>query len=383
MKRPLKDKMMFYANRWRCYPRKPPAGNGRRAADVHFPLAETNFDPPLFYPTDIRIRQSPLAVMDIKLAFQVLYRTLNALGYRVNTCPAEKARVLFEWGPSGLGELGNETILIMEHGWLPRWSYQISAGGCNARGHYARYDPAPLTAEQKSRTLRYLDLMLRMFRQTLIPDKVEGLKQNLKDPFILFPFQLASDFNLKYSDSPFTSCYTGAGDGNVRFAQACIDYLEAADLPLPVVFKQHPADRTRGLRDKLSVKNPRNRILGHRDAGSSHEIFATGLCRLVIGVNSNTVHEAAVWDVPAICLGTLLWDAQTQPRPFPGELKAAASLAGASFRDQPSMLSYAHHVIRHQWFLSDFQNPLIVEEIMRTSGGCEAQAVRDKYSLSG
>ncbi|MFH1620156.1 MAG: polysialyltransferase family glycosyltransferase, partial [bacterium] len=311
-----------------------------------------------------------------------LHRTLNILGCSVNECPAGGADVVFEWSAKGLSTRVNGDILIMEHGWIPRWSYQISDLGTNSRGHYARCEYKPLNDEERLFISTYLQRLIEIYRRSVDGSKVSAFMKDTPGEFILVPFQLATDFNLKHSGTQFEKFYSDNPENNVQFAQACIDYAEELKLPLPVIFKQHPQDRTPDLDRLLRIRNKANRLLTNNRQMSAHEIFASGRCKLVIGINSNTLHEAAVWNIQSICLGTLIWDEKTSPRPFLADIGKAGHLIGTRALDNEATLAYMCHVVKNQWFLSDFQNPLIVEEIMRSKGRCEPFGVRKKYSLS-
>ena len=366
------------------YPQKYPIiqheSIGEDIFKVNFPQAKTDFKPPLFYPTEVWTG-SRWGMMELKNAFQVLYRTLNMLDYSVNEYPNKHADIIFDWSGKHIGYQTEGKILIMEHGWIPRWSYQISDLGTNSRGHYARYKYHPLKGEERGYVINYLEKLLQIYKNDINWIKVEDIKKNIKEPFILFPFQLATDFNLKYSKTQFAQFYSKNSEKNVLFAQACIDHIEETDISLPVIFKQHPMDPIFDLIKKLKLRNMKNILLKKDKGVSTHELFATGLCKLVIGINSNTLHEAAVWNIPSISLGTLIWDNLTNPKPFSADIEEAERLIGTTVISNKIILAYMYHLIKNQWFLSDFQNPLIVREILRTEGRCESFATRKKYSL--
>jgi hypothetical protein len=82
------DKVKLYLKKLQAsqlYPQKYPIiqheSIGEDIFKVNFPQAETAFDPPLFYPTETWTGGSRWGFMDLKIAFQTLYYTLNTLGY--------------------------------------------------------------------------------------------------------------------------------------------------------------------------------------------------------------------------------------------------------------------------------------------------------------
>ena len=348
---------------------------------VNFPQAETDFDPPLFYPTEKWKEGSRWGYLDLKSAFQVLYRSLNMMGYMVNECDDQNVDIVFNWAGRKIDHRAS-TEIFMEHGWIPRWSYQISDLGTNSKNHCAQnYSNVMLNQEERAFVIGYMQKLRQIFAIGMDEEKATQVMKSIGEPFILFPFQLATDFNLKYSNSAFVKYYSKDPVDNIHFAQACVDYLEQVQLPLPVVFKQHPSDHN-DLCNTIKIQNKKNRLLDNQQKLSTNDIFASGLCRLVISVNSNTVHEAAIWAVPSICLGTLIWNEQSAPRPFPQSVESAKNLIGTKPMDSEACVAYLYHLIKWQWFLSDFQNPLMIQELINSHGRCEPFTLRQRFGLT-
>jgi hypothetical protein len=374
------------------HPRKPPRCpdryqdtqkylSGSKRLRINFPQAEKDFDPPLFYPTEKWKGGSRWGYLDLKSAFQVLYRSLNMMGYVVNECDDQNVDIVFNWAGRKI-EHRASTEIFMEHGWIPRWSYQISDLGTNSKSHCAQnYNNVMLNHEERAFVINYIKKMQQIFAIGMVEGKVTQVRKSIGEPFILFPFQLATDFNLKHSNSDFVKYYSKDPANNIHFAQACVDYLEKAQLPLPIVFKQHPGDHN-DLRNTIKIRNKKNMLLNNKHQLSTHDIFASGLCRLVISVNSNTVHEAAIWAIPSICLGTLIWNEQSTPRPFPQSVESAENLIGVKPMDSEACVAYLYHLIKWQWFLSDFQNPLMIQELIKSHGRCEPFTVRQRFGLA-
>jgi hypothetical protein len=337
--------------------------------------------PPLFVSTRRYDIGSIRGYREIQSAFLCLHAALSDAGYAVNACSDSSAPIVLNWsGKSDFG-IGPDRTVYLEHGWLPRWAFQISPFGTNARSHVAsEWEPGTPGSTVRTRLCRHLSKIRSVFNAQVDSKRVSELKERFEKPFVLFPLQLASDYNLKFSDSPFQHLYSLAPEGGSRFSQSCIDRLEQADFPFPIVFKQHPADPSQ-LDGMLRFQNSESRWLSKEERISTHEIFATGLCRLVVSVNSNTVHEAAVWGIPSICLGRLLWRRDLEQKPFVTDLSSWEDALSQPALEQPLLLSYLDHLLRHQWTLNDLHNPLIVRELIERRGHCEPYALRQQLGL--
>lgn len=357
-----------------------PAGFRKSGVAVNFPQAEDDFVPPLFMPTH-RPERNLYEQLFLKAAYLCLYATTRRLGYHVNQCNNQDADRVFYWSEKRSYRTAPEKRVYMELGWLPRWTCQISPDGTNTRSHVSTgYRQEALGEGERAAVVRCLARLRLLFSANLAPARVQAVRERAAEPFILFAFQLAGDFNLKYSGSRFQQFHSKEPGANAAFAQACVDYAESVDLPCRVVFKQHPGDRS-DLRAALRFQKPSSVLWTNADDFSAHEIFASGLCRLVVTVNSNTLHEASAWDIPGVCLGNLVWTDSASPRPFPAALENCGALIGKSIASDDVRLNYIRHILRHQWTLNDFQNPLIVERLVQTCGRCEPHALRREFGL--
>ncbi len=267
----------------------------------------------------------------------------------------------------------------MEVGWIPRWNYQISPTGSNYLGHYARtYQFRDLNPGETAFITEYLKKLRSIYAHSINPIKLKKLTSALTEDFILFPLQLANDFNLKFSDTEFSKYYSATGNNNTMLAQACIEKATAAVKSLPIIFKQHPFDHTQGLQN---IAGNNALILDNSVDISSHEIFATGRCKAVISINSNTLHEAAVWGIPCISLGKLIWNRNTSRPPFASSFEELDRVLQTPPMEDTALLAYLHYLVENQWTLNDFQNPRMVEELVQTKGLCSAMNARAKYGL--
>lgn len=235
--------------------------------------------------------------------------------------------------------------VIVEVAWLPRSHYQVSPTGSNAMGHYARgYEDRPLAPADTAFIRGYLDRVQRLYARRVDEAAVEELRRRLPAQFVLFPLQLANDFNLKFSATDLSRFYSSDVNRNHELAAACIELMSSAS-PLPVVFKQHPFDTTTNFRDLLRSNQL---VLDNADAVTAHDLFATGRCKAVVSVNSNTLHEAAAWNIPAVCLGRLIWHEGTQKAPFKSSVDELPAVLSTRPHDDPGVLSYLHYLVSQQ-----------------------------------
>ena len=144
---------------------------------------------------------------------------------------------------------------------------------------------------------------------------------------------------------------------------ACVELVRSMNPPLPVVFKQHPRDPN----DYTELATEGELLfLDARTNLRTHEIFASGACAGVISINSNTLHEATVWKVPAVALGKLVWGPDCGTRPYPDNLGDLDPNQASS----PTTVSYLHWLLRNQWTLSDFLDPVILSHLVDRRGYC-------------
>jgi hypothetical protein len=83
-------------------------------------------------------------------------------------------------------------------------------------------------------------------------------------------------------------------------------------------------------------------------------------------------------------VGEFLWPkGSTQGGKIPPLPSDISTLAGHTYSNPLNMFRIRHYlkyVFDHQWELSDFQNPLIVKEIIESGGLCHPYVTRRKYS---
>ncbi|HSA06213.1 MAG TPA: hypothetical protein P5556_03450 [Candidatus Gastranaerophilales bacterium] len=322
------------------------------------------------------------AYIDIRGAYNTLYKTLKSSNASLNYLDAKFADLFICW--SNKHDIKNSNKIFMEHGWLPRFSFQLSPLGSNALGHYAKeYVFNEITDKQRDSILRHFSTLKFYFEQNIDFKKIDYLKEQIKEEFVIFPFQLANDFNLKHSNSCFARFYEPEQGENHLFAQECINFAEKHVDNIKIIFKQHPVDNTENFSEKVFYDNKKNSLILKEDKISLTELFLTGLCKGIISVNSNSVHEALLWGIPSICAGTLIWNEDTvkNNRPFGKDLEDLDKIFKLNVLEDQKTLSYINNILKNQWYLSDFQNPLMVKHLIETGGSCCPNDLRKEYGF--
>ncbi len=269
---------------------------------------------------------------------------------------------------NGRGYRGRGHTLFCEHGWLPRWSYQISPGGINASSHLAPFawDGTALS-EQHARSLALHLSRLRergpgayRYMQTQVEPAADTPSE-----YILVPLQMEWDTNIqRHVPARF------------RRMQALLDAVSQADPPVPVIYKQHPADMRRGNRQlRLRLGRKQDAIWPHERA-NIHALLKGGRCRGIVSLNSNVVHDGIIWGVPAVVLGRNLWP-QGDDGPFltqlPGDWSRLFGLWSDPHR-RACRDAYAHYLMRHQWTREDASDPAKVRALLVPGRAAAPQA---------
>ena len=248
--------------------------------------------------------------------------------------------------------------LYCEHGWLPRWSYQISPGGINADSHLAPFvwNGTSLEAAESEQLDAHLEEIRSQppvgfeYMQT-----TSAVAAGLPDAFLLVPLQMEWDTNI-----------VRHAPAKLRSMQALIDTVARAAPPWPIIFKQHPADVRRGNAQlRLRLRRTQDAIWPHT-RGNVYQMLKSDGCRGIVSINSNVVHDGLLWNVPAVVLGRNLWPADDHG-PFrtvlPGDWQAFAAS-----RDDPALVdcrrAYAWHLMSGQWTLGDAKNPERVADLI-------------------
>jgi glycosyltransferase involved in cell wall biosynthesis len=305
--------------------------------------------------------------------------TARDLGYQVMRDPGQfsGSRDVLSIVWNGRRHRSAGPVLYCEHAWLPRWDYQISSKGINADSHLAPFvwDGMPLTIAQRQALERHLDNL-----RAGAPCQIDYLRPDLQEAaslpeeFFLAPLQMEWDTNIQ-RHVPKQFCRM----------QAFVDFVEAANPPLPILFKQHPADTRRGHQHlRLRLSRRRDRILPHSQ-GNIHQILKSGRCRGIIALNSNVVHDGIIWHVPAIVLGKNLWP-RDGVSPFftrlPKDWREFEKHATDPVT-QACLSAYAYWLMTNQWKLEDSRNLEKVEALIQDTiqRGSSATSIRPIASL--
>lgn len=341
----------------------------------NIPDAINGFFPPLFYRSEYHIAGSRVGTIQKRLAYYALALALEELNIEVNGRCNTDAEVVLNWSYKvHEGRSGNR--IYIEHGWLPRNSYQISPLGTNSLSHVAKSYQTKKRSDLDMSSVNATIANLKSYYQISVRnEKINIIKELFKEPFILFALQLSNDANLQYSYSEFSMFYDPDDKGNKKFAQACIDLSASYKINMPIVYKQHPFDPTNPKELKIPSKDF---LLSNYGDFRLSELFASGLCKAVISVNSNSLNEALIWGIPGIALGTLVWEESVDLRPFPKTLDYLGPLISTPDIEWYQFL-YLQHLFENQWFISDFQNPLMVQEIIKSNGQCIPGHIRYQH----
>lgn len=329
---------------------------------------------PVTQPVDIapKRRQTMKIIIEqhttsiIEDLMSTLAKTAERIGYPVkrkklaNMADSQPA-IYVVWNGRKLRAVG--PTIYCEHGWLPRWYYQMSFQGINADSHMApfQWDGKSLTDKQ----VELLDKYFKMIREkgpaghNYMQTEREAV-HDLPGEFILVPLQIENDTNiLRHVPIQF------------RKMQAFIDHISAGNPPYPVVFKQHPADQRRGNQHLYLRMRRKIDILRPHDNSNIHQILKSGRCIGIISLNSNVVHDGLIWDVPSIVLGKNVWPIEAGP--FLTKIpkieqdwkKFASYFSNEKIRKYRD--AYAYYLMCNQWSLADARDEEKVEKILQTT----------------
>jgi hypothetical protein len=263
-------------------------------------------------------------------------------------------------------------IIYAEHGWLPRWSYQLSSKGCNSNSHIkfvGGKDYVAIIGGQE--VLERLKSNLRIsFGE---PRTCNG--QLTEKPFVLVPLQTKSgNFGVSSrSATPFAAYYKRHRT-NDKLGQVLIDYLESISPSSRFIFTRHPLDR-----EHYNICSDSS-ILYSGKALRTIDLLRHFNCRGVIGINSNVLHEALLWNKPALPLGEMLANSSSDG-PFYTDFGSFPETGQSDKGNQLFADQYMAMIFAYQWTLSDIQNPLILREIFQNVDALVPYEVRSKYGL--
>ncbi|MCP4645810.1 MAG: glycosyltransferase [bacterium] len=271
--------------------------------------------------------------------------------------------VAFSW--NGRDWAYGGPVVFCELGWLPRWSYQLSWDGINAASHLApfEWDGKPLTKARARAVAKHItaitqgppaDACLDGYADTTAAATDVGYE------FILCPLQVETDTNMAHVPEEY------------RTAQGFVDAVEAQNLPYPVLFKAHPASDAN---NDVAVSEP-NELIAHDRKRNLYSYLRDPSCRGVVTLNSNTAHDALLFDVPALVLGKNVWPEETGPF-FVGWPARWASFSkwSRSKARADAVAAYSEWLMQNQWTLAQAGDPERVGALL--TAALEARAPAD------
>ncbi len=277
-------------------------------------------------------------------------QTLKAEGLEVTRDLASgsqnRADLAIVW--NGRDHLVDGPTIFIEHGWLPRWRFQVSSKGINADSHLSPFEWDGRTpSDEESETVRlYLESLRTEAPDAFSHKKVPPVEMfRLPERFLLVPLQMEWDPNV-YRHTP----------NRLRRMQYLMEHIAQIDPNLPVIYKQHPADVRRG-NQQLGMDPGRahDLILPHREA-NVHQFLKSGCCKGIVALTSDVVHDGLWWDVPSVTLGRNIWP-DTGASPFLGVLPKDWRTIQEFFRiTRPCRVAYIRYLMEHQWQLVDATN---------------------------
>ncbi|TDX59272.1 hypothetical protein [Orenia marismortui] len=335
---------------------------------VKFPRAKKLFFPHIMHPTEINKKSNKQGNKYIFLFYKIFIDTLlqNKDLFMNNI-----DRIDIIWSEKNLRHCKSEKKLIIEHGWLPRSSYQISSLGANFRSHISSQPFGKFTnlIGGKREVIRKIN--------KLIKSNTYSLKNinDIPNQFIVVPLQTGNDLNLLHSGTQFRKYY-GKSNSTKKFGQALIDFIEHFNLPYPVIFTQHPADSFQG---NYEVNHKNLFITNNSKLKTIDLIRLRNRCKGVISVNSNVIHEAICYNIPCCVMGRLLWHENTSS-PFISDIENFIKNLNKKPLDSSYIIEYIAKLLSYQWYISDFQNPHIILEILKNNDNIVPIQIRRKYS---
>lgn len=318
-----------------------------------------------------------IGVQNSKLGLMAFCRTAQALSYDISLDGSQEKYLSIFWAKAD-DNIKNK--LIFEHGWLPRWQYQISAEGANTYSHIANSYSKNYIANMSDNELDNYITNLKKVGLCYSKNKsCNHLGKDLPKEYILVTLQSPNSIYMQDNSSRLFGSNVKKGLlGYVDLAQEVINYIEKFSLSIPIVFKQEPRDPNI-LEGKVVFSDKRNKILNNRSNLSLFDIFNSGRCKGFISFNSNSLNEALLWGIPSVSVDSFLWPRDMEDPPVTSDILTLDEVNKGDIDSKnisDEVKHYLKYLIEHQWTLEDFNNPLIVEKIINTMGYCNPYQVR-------
>lgn len=279
--------------------------------------------------------------------------TAERIGHRVTRDSPRRCALSVVWGTRGHERIRSPK-LYCEMGWLPRGGYQVSPTGINAEHHLAHpklSSPSPGEAAATEAQLRALRNGSARYRYM---DTTGPPAMHVPGAFILCPLQVETDTNMAHVPEP------------LRTAEGLIRALSEWNPPYPIIFKAHPS--TFAHHEGLRAEREKDLLRTHAQ-GNVHGYLKHPGCQLVVTLNSNTAHDALIWDIPVVALGKGFWPRRGPFYPqLPPDL-VSFWLWARSERTRLLRLAYARYVMGSQWSLDDASDDARVRGVVDLAVG--------------
>jgi len=335
--------------------------------NIKFPVAKNCHIPHIMFPTEIGKNGSRTGNHYLFLFFKTLIQTIEAYPSFFN----DLTPVDIVWSEKQKKWSTQEKCLVVEHGWLPRSSYQIGEGGANGRSAPENRDDYIDIYGGKQFLIERLKKLRSTFYILQQQNYIVGSNE-----YIVVPLQTGTDLNLRDSLTDFSKYY-GKDNATELFVKDFISYVNNIDLPFRIFFTQHPTDKK-----KYDLDLRQNDFFYTSDSGiSTLELIRGEKCKGVLSVNSNVIHEALCLNIPCCVLGRLFWR-EADRTPFindPSNFFLTEKIVRPF--DDVSILSYLAKLLCYQWYLADLQNPAIVREILLNNKNMVPASIRKHLSV--
>jgi len=335
---------------------------------VRFPELERLFLPHIMYPTEVDKTRSRVGYHCIFLFFKTIIQTI--LQYNHFFSDLDPVDMFWSEKKADGGTLSRK--LVVEHGWLPRHSYQVSPYGANGRGA-----PEKLSADNSYLKIigGKISLLSILSNLSKIYYSCPDIKSfETENKFIVVPMQLGTDLNLRDSSTCYSVHY-GEKNSTEKLVSDLVETIVSYDLPYPVYFTQHPVDKSTYSLDM----RPKDKFFYSDKKISTLSLLRDPNCAGVVAVNSNIIHEALCLNIPCCVFGRLYWR-ENDNSPFETCPRKFFQKNILPPHENTEIIEYIAKILCHQWYLGDLQNPLIVREMISGFGSVVPILLRKKYS---
>lgn len=338
---------------------------------VKFPKLKNVFLPHVMYPTEVDVNRSGNGMHFLFLFFKTFIQTLQQYSYMFD----DVSSLDMFWSEKHANTGTESKHLIVEHGWLPRSSYQISETGANGRG-------APCQLKENSSYLQIyggIDQVreqLQRLNNAYYNGSGNSGDRVVANEYIVAPMQLGNDLNLRDSSTRFSKYY-GCENATGMFLSEFVKVINEHDLPVPVYFTQHPVDKD--IHD-IELRDG-DQYFSTSSGISTLELIRNPKCLGVVSINSNVVHEALCLNVPCCVMGRLFWR-EDELSPFETNPSRFFEVPPTKPHDDSNVMEYVAKLLCHQWYLTDMQNPLIVREIVLNNRDLIPFQIRKQFSVT-